>query len=100
MASRRGPPLTSSSAALLKKPTTLHNFPLLPKEIREKIWELAAKDDRSIGIVYDNKRDIFYSKDTPTVPALLRTCSEARQRLLQINAYEMLEVVVPNSKAS
>ncbi|KAM0167009.1 hypothetical protein ACHAQE_000925 [Botrytis cinerea] len=62
--------------------TTFSLFPFLPKELRVKIWKLAACHPRIVHLTYDHPTESLVSL-TP-IPALLSTCGEARDELLPL----------------
>ncbi|KAI9646069.1 hypothetical protein NHQ30_005507 [Ciborinia camelliae] len=66
-------------------------FPFLPKELRVKIWKLAATHPRIVHITYDHPSESLVSLSP--APALLATCGEARDELQPL--YKQLSL--PNS---
>ncbi|QSZ34903.1 hypothetical protein DSL72_007764 [Monilinia vaccinii-corymbosi] len=59
--------------------TTFTLFPFLPKELRVKIWKLAAREPRIVHITYDHPTESLVSLSP--APALLASCGEARDEL-------------------
>ncbi|APA10622.1 hypothetical protein sscle_06g053920 [Sclerotinia sclerotiorum 1980 UF-70] len=66
-------------------------FPFLPKELRIKIWKLAAIHPRIVQITYDHPTESLVSLSP--APALLATCGEARDELLPL----FKQLSLPNS---
>ncbi|KAF5873841.1 uncharacterized protein Bfra_005308 [Botrytis fragariae] len=62
--------------------TTFSLFPFLPKELRVKIWKLAACHPRIVQLTYDHPTESLVSLSP--IPALLSTCGEARDELLPL----------------
>ncbi|KAJ8065698.1 hypothetical protein OCU04_006369 [Sclerotinia nivalis] len=62
--------------------TSFTLFPFLPKELRIKIWKLAATHPRIVQITYDHPTESLVSLSP--APALLATCGEARDELLPL----------------
>ncbi|TGO91979.1 hypothetical protein BPOR_0013g00100 [Botrytis porri] len=62
--------------------TTFSLFPYLPKELRVKIWKLAARHPRIVHLTYDHSIESLVSLSP--IPALLSTCGEARDELLAL----------------
>ncbi|RAL59480.1 hypothetical protein DID88_006595 [Monilinia fructigena] len=60
--------------------TTFTLFPILPTELRIKIWQLAASQPRIVHITYDHPTESLVSLSP--APALLATCGESRDESL------------------
>lgn len=71
--------------------TTFTMFPLLPTELRIKIWQLAANQPRIVHITYDHPTESLVSLSP--APALLATCGESRDESL--SCFQKLSL--PNS---
>ncbi|KAF7879167.1 hypothetical protein EAF04_000366 [Stromatinia cepivora] len=71
--------------------TSFTLFPFLPKELRIKIWKLAASHPRIVQITYDHPTESLVSLSP--APALLATCGEARDELQPL----FKQLSLPNS---
>ncbi|KAF7948835.1 hypothetical protein EAE96_008019 [Botrytis aclada] len=62
--------------------TTFSLFPFLPKELRVRIWKLAACHPRIVHLAYNHSTESLVSLSP--IPALLSTCGEARDELFPL----------------
>jgi hypothetical protein len=70
--------------AMTNSTTTFHLFPLLPSELRLKVWNLALSISREITVICERERLLGTRRfkksfrSQTAVPALLHTCRESR----------------------